>query len=324
MDERDVDFLIVHIARRAGAITELAAHVARAGGPSDPGGRDVAEQVSFVRALRSVNRIGFAEYIFHASFWVLSEHEERWSSGAYASELDPISSAMRRIEQEHGLTAHQAWRVGEGPEEWEVLSSQYDVLLDRHRVPVFREFGLEDIAKLLELDRERFDLLEEEGRRSVMGPPPGEGSRLRSLLDSYRREADAAERVSAYIAAAALRGAELECLLLQRCLEHLNDAMQALQGVHGHARWPRDPTRWKLAQLITIANAAGWLPDVVIGERVLSTAEFANLVRRLRNYVHPGRHLLERPAFEIADEHSLDARAATLLIRVAIERLTIL
>ena len=100
----------------------------------------------------------------------------------------------------------------------------------------------------------------------------------------YWREARKCESAKAYLAGCVMIGSYLETLLITMMDCYSEEA-------DGTGKAPKDTkplTRWTLEELLTVAMAAGWLPENKFGPHV----EFA---RKIRNFVHPGRYGMEHP-----------------------------
>lgn len=278
------------------------------------------EMVEVTKALYQINRFSYAQYVRYAVFWPLTVHADRMINGFYAEEMDPISAEIRRVEREHGLKPGEFWYRGQGPPEWNELNRHFEAVLDRRRPDVLREFGLPDLADLLEENPRRFHALTEPGDGEPLNLPDGE-ARLEELFRRYRTESLAAEASEAFYAAAATRGAALEALLLLRCVREPAKVTAALGVLPSRERPRGDPFSWTLGQLILVVHAAGWLPSVDVDGATLDIQRQANSLRHLRNLLHPGRHLRESLAFELNQEHLLDARAALVVIETVLEEL---
>jgi hypothetical protein len=71
----------------------------------------------------------------------------------------------------------------------------------------------------------------------------------------------------------------------------------------------KDPIAWHFETLIEVCYIAGWLPQFETDTIQFNSAGLAHLIRQLRNNVHPGRHLRERPWSEIEERDFKDAEA---------------
>jgi len=75
-------------------------------------------------------------------------HSKRSFAGVYKKDLEDIESQIEVIEKREGLDEFEYWLIGEGPEDWNQLNNQYDLILDVKFEETLREFGLEDMAEL--------------------------------------------------------------------------------------------------------------------------------------------------------------------------------
>jgi hypothetical protein len=116
---------------------------------------------------------------------------------------------------------------------------------------------------------------------------PDEIDQLLTLGDMYHAQAGICHQHKAYLASCISAGSGLEAVLLLMIGTHSKDARAGGKELNKSKL-----LKLNLGQLIDIAVKAGWLSD---------TPESADLryVRKVRNYVHPGRHLNELGAKEI-------------------------
>ena len=218
-------------------------------------------------------------------------HEDRLVRDDCGPELAEVDARLERVRLEHGLTEHEYWSIGEGPREWEELNHTHDAICQRLFVRALREFGLNEEAALLERDPPAFEARRELGRRAVV-----EGLSDLELLESFRdqflMEARKSASVGAYHAAAAMIGGAMEALMIARCVRSKDEAIAAAQRLSRKKR-PKssDPRTWKFAELCLAAEQAGWLPEFEIVGLKLTGERLAEMVRELRNMVHPEKLL---------------------------------
>jgi hypothetical protein len=278
------------------------------------------KMAALARSLRESGRTSQASYVYSIDFWIGSRvHEGRWLDGKY-EELTRISERLDEGREEYGLAPGETWLRGEGPDEWRELNREYERLLEDRLAPTLREFGYDDVADLLESDPDRYNQLSEQGRKAVF-QKPDQQARLSELEARYRAEADRAHSAQAFYGAAALRGAALEALLLRRVLQHQETIHATIAGLERRHR-PRspDPARWTLAELLSVAAAAGWLPDIELSDAIVNVENFARLARELRNLLHPGRHLELSPDWSIEEAEVEDATTLVLLVDWLLEK----
>ena len=240
-------------------------------------------------------------------------HEERSVAGVY-KELEDITSQIQAIEKREGLGDLEYWPIGEGPEDWNQLSNQYDKISDVKFEETLREFGLEEMADLYHVDRKAYDDHREQGRAIVFSKAP-DLNKLSFVQKHFESESDACAKVGAYLAASVMIGAAIEAALLFACLNDPGATSSARAKLSKEAK-PKgsDPKRWNLKSLIEIALAAGWLPDSKIGDIILRSEHLIDMMRELRNSVHPSRHLSLGGVTDF--KHAFrDSRAAYVLLK---------
>lgn len=269
---------------------------------------NAARQVAFAKALYASRRVSLHEYVVFAVFPVEAIHEGRWFDGHYEDELSPISEAIKKVEEDYGLDPNESWPHGQGPKEHIRLNRQYNAILDAKFVETLREFGLNDLANLKERSPKRFEQLRERGRRSVFHKDEYILA-IQDVIIQYEKEAHQAAVVGAYLAAVTSLGAGVEGLLLLRCLRSLHKASRISERLprRHRPRFPDDPGTWAFEVLIKVCLAAGWLPPIETSIAKYDTAALAHVLRRMRNYVHPGKRARERPWFEADEQEYRDA-----------------
>jgi len=132
---------------------------------------------------------------------------------------------------------------------------------------------------------------------------------LLSLINRYHSEAKKAARARAYYAACVLIGSALEGSLLAMCTLRAKDVEHHLAGLAPNHRPPKAAQDWVLNQLLAVAAALQWLPARPNKYSRTRLADWAHLVRELRNLVHPGKHVREYPRVRLGRRHWSDAKA---------------
>lgn len=266
--------------------------------------------VTIVQALHASRRITDQEYVFYGSSTIEFIHDSRQMAGQYDDELSEIAAAIDAIEKEAGLKPDEYWLRKDAPEEHQKLNDQYEAILEARFIATLYEFGLDDLAKLREHDDEEFDRLRERGRRSVHHKGMDEAALLDIVL-RYEDEARRAAKVRAYTAAVTMLGAGLEGLLLLHCLESRAKAKATAESLprRSRPRTPSDPATWTFENLIHVCLSAGWLPPITTEVATHNPAGLAHLLRAMRNYIHPGRRVRERPWLEAEVGEYKDAEA---------------
>lgn len=275
----------------------------------------VSQAVVRAKVLYASRRISTQEYVLFASQPVQSLSESRWMDGRYDKDLAPIDEAMRAIEEEHGLEPDEYWPRGEAPKEYARLNRQYETLLDTKFIEMLRKFELDDLADLKERSPAEFERLYERGRRSVFHRDE-DAPAIRDVVVRYEKDAGRAAAVGAYSAAITSLGAGVEGLLLLRCLRSKHKAARLSQKLHKRLRprSPNDPMTWRFETLIEVCLEAGWLPPVETSVARYDAAGLAHQLRRMRNHVHPGRHVRDRPWCETDEREYQDAHSIYVVL----------
>jgi len=182
------------------------------------------------------------------------------------------------------------------------------IVYNRLFIDTLKEFGLHDLADLKEKDSEEFDRLRERGRRSSAHKNELD-SIVRDIVVRYEQDARRAAKAKAYSAAVVSLGASLEGLLLLRCLRSRHKAIRFSKKLPKRLRprFPEDLTTWTFNNLIQICFEAGWLPPISTNYANFNSAGLANLLRDMRNSIHPGRYAKDKPWSEIDERDFKDA-----------------
>jgi hypothetical protein len=280
----------------------------------------IRKQVELTKALYLSRRISRAEYVCYGSFPVETINEERWIDGQFQSELGKLQLQIDKLDKESGLLPGQFWPRGQAPEKFKdryaLLEKQYSDVIEGRFTAALKEFGLDDLADLRETDVEEFDRLRERGRRSIFH----KGDHVQILKDvvvRHEEEAFRAISAKAYTAAIILIGAALEGALLVRCLRSKKKAVSTAASLPKRQR-PfalDDPTRWAFDHLISVCLAAGWLPRVSTEYAQYAPHKLADLLREMRNLIHPGRCVRETPWSETDERDYKDAEAIYITLR---------
>lgn len=252
-------------------------------------------------------RISLQEYVFMVAHYVEGVHEGRIASKTYP-ELEQISLGMRNIEQEHGLGPNEYWQTRDAPPEYRQLSSEWSAAADRRLTETMNELEGHEVASLFASNKGEFERLRERGRRSFFH----KDELIPALVDTVKRyelEAKAAAQAKAFTAAVTMLGAAMEGLLLLRCLRSKTKAIQSAKVLPSKLR-PKDPgslTRWSFDNLIQVCLHAGWLPLIETTTLSIKPDGLAQLLKQMRNQVHPGRACSDRPWIEAAQREFDDA-----------------
>src|SRR5271157_2253990 len=280
----------------------------------------IKKQVVLSEALYLSRRISRSEYVYFASSPVETINEECWLDGQFNDELHEIKQEIETIDKESGLLPDQYWPKGQAPDEfrdrYNALEGQYSAVIERHFMAALREFGLDDLANLRERSPDEFDRLHERGRRSLHHK--GEDiPACKDIVVRHEEEASRAASAKAYTAGIILLGAGLEGLLLIRCLRSKRMAIRTASALPKKQRpqSPDDPTKWRFETLIGTCLSAGWLPRVSTKYAMYDPASLADVLRNMRNLVHPGRCVREKPWSETDERDYRDAEAIYVTLR---------
>lgn len=138
---------------------------------------------------------------------------------------------------------------------------------------------------------------------------------LVGLLGRYEQEAEKSAGAGAYLAGCVMLGSALEGYLLAmtECFrEEVERSTSVPRDKHGKLI---SPYRWDLWQLLDVARELGWLPatlpvneDMEFEEALEKgdIGDFVEVVREIRNLVHPGKHVRTYPGITVAEEHFQD------------------
>lgn len=126
---------------------------------------------------------------------------------------------------------------------------------------------------------------------------------LMNLNRALDLEAQRCSEKRAYYAGCALKGAVLEGWLICMCYIFIDDVRNYLADIPVKRHPKGQIWNWDLNNLIEIAKALQWLPARRGKHGPLKVADWAHLVRELRNLVHPGRHIRDYPRIRLRKAH---------------------
>jgi len=300
-------------------VRSIAKHLASADAP----GRGTVEAthawVSFAQTMLLAGNITASESLLFATFAVESVHEKRWLDGTYP-ELEKISAAINELERAEGLMPGQYWSIGEGPEEYESLSKTYSEVLDERFAETLVEFGLTEFAVLWRDNRDEYDRQREIGRRAAF-EKDDHRTAVSSSIAVYEGEALRSAGAGAFYAASVMLGAAAEARLLEAILLRPNEVQTALSILpRAQKATNADPLHWSLAHMIAVADAAGWLGAIEDANVGANVAQWLLTVRDLRNLLHPGRHVRDKPHAIIGCEEYVDAKFSYAALCIVLGR----
>ena len=124
-----------------------------------------------------------------------------------------------------------------------------------------------------------------------------EQDRIQNLAFEYRNEAEKCQSAGAYLSGCILMGSALEALLLTtiNCFPQLVLKAKSVPKKNGKIKHFAE---WGLADLIKVANELTLLPSGLSPNDDWNTAnaqigDYTDIIRQIRNLVHPGRYLKE-------------------------------
>lgn len=123
----------------------------------------------------------------------------------------------------------------------------------------------------------------------------------------YWREALRCEEAKAYLAGCVMLGSVLETLLILMVNIYPEEVEQT-------GKFPTNPNKrksllkWDLADLLTVAKAANWLPFAlelsdVWSSRKARIGDYAEVVRMVRNLAHPARYAKDHYRRRVTAKH---------------------
>ena len=261
---------------------------------------------------------------FLRSYAIESVNEYRLQNNDY-EEIASLYNLIDSIKKREGLGDDEYWRLGEGPEQnfWE-LDKQFSQALDDRMECALREYGLDGMANLWSRNRNKYDSEREKGRVLSLGKL----SDIDHVIDiqmQFEAEAEACAECGAYYAATTMIGSAIEALLLSACLKNNKKASVAWSLLPKQDRPKnKDPMEWRLADLILIAEAAGWLPkfEKIDDDNLLLIRLQLNLMRCLRNLIHPSLNLSDRLGPNMKSMYS-NALATYVLMKSHLKKINV-
>lgn len=123
-----------------------------------------------------------------------------------------------------------------------------------------------------------------------------EEAELHRLYRMYRIESRKCLRSGAYLAACIMSGAALEVMLMLATSAFSDEATATGKLPKKKGKVPKPLLDWNLAELLTVAKAAGWLPSALQlterwNRRKAKIGDYAEVARMLRNLVHPEKYI---------------------------------
>jgi len=127
------------------------------------------------------------------------------------------------------------------------------------------------------------------------------------LFNLYRDEARKCGDAGAPLAGCVLLGSALEAALLAMVQCFPADVRRVTKH-RGSKELSRPVSEWSLSQLLLLARDLGWLPSAVTPDDRLDPGkaqigDYAEVVRAIRNLLHPSVYLRECPDKDINERH---------------------
>ena len=152
---------------------------------------------------------------------------------------------------------------------------------------------------------------------------------LGQIFLQYEKQVEKCEKAGAYLAGSIMLGALLEAFLLQMALVY-PDEVKAAQIYHG--KKVKSLEKWSLFDLLKLAIELKWIPTHMQIDRIFRAsgiemnlkqskgdlAYMADVVREIRDMVHPGRYLRRWEGRRIAERHYRFCFRVTNLVRDSI------
>jgi hypothetical protein len=287
-------------------------------------GRDVESAKKYLEFLQVTYLSGqtpHPQYVFLGGWVIERIHNDRWLNGEYKKKLGPVSKEMRKIKKLHGLKPDGRFLKGKFPKSYRKLDNLYRSIMNGYFHDALVEFGLQDIADLCKSNRTEYERLFIKGYHSIYCTDEPIVA-LREVVICYEKDARLAFSAKAYSAAVTLLGAAVEGLLLLRCLRSKKKSINVAKSLPGKRR-PRDledPTKWTFDNLIEICSSAGWLAPIESSLVQYDSSSLAHFLRQMRNYVHPGRIIRERPWLEMSENDYKRAEAVYIALLSKIDK----
>jgi hypothetical protein len=135
---------------------------------------------------------------------------------------------------------------------------------------------------------------------------------IQNVLCARWEEAGKCLEAGAYLAAMVMIGSVMEGALLATAHRHIAEVMQAASAPKDRSGRPRPLSDWKLDSLVQVSRELNWTPAIM--------AHFMDVIRTLRNLVHPWEQLRRLETPDLAVAHLCYQTVASLLQQLAILR----
>jgi hypothetical protein len=146
------------------------------------------------------------------------------------------------------------------------------------------------------------------------------------LSGLYYRQAERCRESRAFLAGCVMVGAALEAMLLGFMDCYSDEAALSAEAPRRHGR-TKPISDWSLAELLAVARERGWLPSGLSPDEDWDDAkadigDYGEVVRQMRNLVHPARYAEDFPRKRITQRYLesvfeiLDAASDHLLAKL--------
>jgi len=127
------------------------------------------------------------------------------------------------------------------------------------------------------------------------------------LSRAYYREAFRCRDSKAYLAGCLMMAAALEATLLVFANCYPEEALRSPKAPI-RAGKTKPLANWKFAELLEVAKERGWLPsglslDEEWNAKIAQIGDYTEVLRQIRNLVHPARHMLDMPRKRITKRY---------------------
>jgi len=127
------------------------------------------------------------------------------------------------------------------------------------------------------------------------------------LFRLYREEAQKCGDAGAHLAGCVLLGSALEAALLAMAQCFPEDVRRTIEA-HKSKELARPPSEWSLSQLLLLSRDLRWLPSAGpstdrFNPDKAKIGDYAEVVRAIRNLLHPSIYLRECPDKSISEKH---------------------
>ncbi len=201
--------------------------------------------------------------------------------------LGPILKKKWAVEESYELSDDQCWPISEAPDEYKVLSKEYNLAMKQKLLETFSEFGADDLKDLDLHDPDEFYKLHDAGRVAVF--QKDEHTKLISIAIYYENEARVCEEAGSFLVATVMLGSAIETRLILTCFENEIQVRRTLEilGLTNRLLKSKNPLKWSLDTFIKVCSSADWIPNYDTGEYTFSVQAMLEFLKATRNQVHP-------------------------------------